>query len=483
MHAIVPKRLIRLDDQPHGCVRLVSLVESVQYLALSYCWGTSKQRGTTKDNLLARQQKIHLAELPNTLRDAITITNILGFQYLWIDSLCIVQDDEEEWAEQSSKMADIYVGAELVVAATQASDCAEGFLHAREEPLRIVPSDFEHHGLQAVVRRTTTHDLLGGYLLREQPLFGRAWVMQDRELARRIIHFLPDELVWRCRNTMRCECGTSKDANQPLSLVLDLCKTAISKSDDVSDISFGQHWTILVKEYVKLKLTYPGDLLPALSGVAQYLHRHGAGNYIAGMWERGITYQLPWFRLPSAANDDTAQSTVLLSPTFSWVTASGPISWVEMISDIITVRCVCVGSTSTPSTANPYGPTQHATITIRGLLLHCSNFMPYMEHFEFLCWDRTDALRSSDISEFYHPAASTILAARNRREATATRLNSIFALELFAYTGSTVKKNESVALLLQKATGENQYIRIGLALDLASVWFNGKGVETNITIR
>lgn len=246
LQAVLPKRLIRLDDRFPDRVQLVSVVEPVQYLALSYCWGTSKQRETNKSNLLAREQKIRVAELPRTLQDAITITNSLGFQHIWIDSLCIVQDDGEEWAEQSSKMADIYVGAELVVGATRASDCDEGFLHAREEPLRIVPSDFLYQGLEAMVRRTTTHDLLGGYLLRQQPLFTRAWVMQERELARRIIHFLPDELVWRCRTTMRCECGTSKDANKPISAVLDLCKSAVSKSDDGSDISFGQHWTTLV---------------------------------------------------------------------------------------------------------------------------------------------------------------------------------------------------------------------------------------------
>lgn len=106
-----------------------------------------------------------------------------------------------------------------------------------------------------------------------------------------------------------------------------------------------------------------------------------------------------------------------------------------------------------------------------------------MKHPDSLSLDPTHTLNRSDISQYYHPGASTTLASRNKREVIATQLSSIYALELFAYTGSTGRRNESVALLLQKIAGETQYFRIGLALNLASVWFSDKGVETTTTIR
>lgn len=474
---VVPKRLVKLVGRSLRYVQLISMQEPVPYLALSYCWGTSKQPVTTKENLLARQQGMSVAELPKTLQDAIKVTYGLGYQYIWIDSMCIVQDDESEWAEEASKMAHIYVGAEIVVAATLATDCADGFLHAREEPLRITPSDFRYDGLSAIVRRTTTHDLIGRYSMLEQPLYTRAWVMQERELARRIIHFLPDEALWRCRTTMTCECGFSQDTDHQLSLVLDLCKNA-SPAGNGSEIAFGITWVTLMKQYLRLRLTYSSDRLPALSGIAAFVHRQGAGNYLVGMWERGIIYQLPWTRIKSQPDHETPKGTVVTMPTFSWVSASGPIDWPYDEPKSITVRCVCVGSVSTPSTSNAFGPAKYCSITIKGRILHSSKFMPRSEHFDYFSWDREDAFSPDELSKHYRPS-SAILA---KREETASKLESIYGLELYAHTDSPIPRNESTVLLLQRSADETYYTRIGITLSV-SAWFEEDGIETIVIIR
>lgn len=68
------------------------------------------------------QIRIPWAELPNTFQDAITVTRMLGLKYIWIDSLCIVQDDAQDWEREAAKMAIIFEAAYVTIAATAASN-------------------------------------------------------------------------------------------------------------------------------------------------------------------------------------------------------------------------------------------------------------------------------------------------------------------------------------------------------------------------
>lgn len=106
--SFVPTRLIKVEKHLKDHVQLVSPFDSVRYVALSYCWGTTEQSRTITTNIRSRERRFAVAQLPQTLKDAIFLTRALGIQYVWIDSLCIVQDDPEEWAIESAKMASIY---------------------------------------------------------------------------------------------------------------------------------------------------------------------------------------------------------------------------------------------------------------------------------------------------------------------------------------------------------------------------------------
>jgi hypothetical protein len=98
------------------------------YAALSYCWGTKGNLTTTKDTLDPFTTEIPAVKIPATLKDAIQIAKSLGYQYLWIDALCIIQDDELDWQRESGRMAQVYGNADLVIAASSAKDSPEGFL-------------------------------------------------------------------------------------------------------------------------------------------------------------------------------------------------------------------------------------------------------------------------------------------------------------------------------------------------------------------
>jgi len=168
--AFVPTRLMMLASSTNTIVRLVSLTEPVQYVALSYCWGSSEQSKTTKSNVEARKGQIVVTELPQTLRDAITMAQALDLRYLWIDSLCIIQDDEHDWAIESSRMADICSNEWLVCAATGGSDCASGMLQTREPPFVITPNWLLETTVSISARRFVSHESYEGWTMNTQPL-------------------------------------------------------------------------------------------------------------------------------------------------------------------------------------------------------------------------------------------------------------------------------------------------------------------------
>jgi hypothetical protein len=100
--------------------------EIAQYATLSHCWGFHQPLRTTKATLDLHLQKIRFSDLAKTFQDAAVTCRRLGIRYLWIDSLCIVQGDEEDWQIQSAQMASIYKGSTLTIAASSAHDGTEG---------------------------------------------------------------------------------------------------------------------------------------------------------------------------------------------------------------------------------------------------------------------------------------------------------------------------------------------------------------------
>jgi hypothetical protein len=128
--AQTPKRLIYVGESDDDCIHLVSPPLSqgkFNYVALTHCWGGASIMSTNKANIESRQISISSNEIPKTFQDAIKVTRWLGVMYLWIDSFCIVQDDVLEWQTEAAKMADIYGGSWVVIAACQADNCSTGF--------------------------------------------------------------------------------------------------------------------------------------------------------------------------------------------------------------------------------------------------------------------------------------------------------------------------------------------------------------------
>lgn len=141
-----------------------------------------------------RKSGIHLPDLPRTFLDAIIIARLLKLDYLWIDSLCICQDDAEDWARESSLMMSVYSNAHLVIAAGHATDSSVGIFHTRPSratckiPLSSYADGDENTASNVYALLLSPSDEYGFYGgdFKTEPLSQRGWAFQERVLARRI---------------------------------------------------------------------------------------------------------------------------------------------------------------------------------------------------------------------------------------------------------------------------------------------------------
>jgi hypothetical protein len=244
-----------------------------RYCALSHCWGTAKQRPleTNQKNINRYLDEIPFDQLPNNFRDAVRLVSGIGVRYLWIDSLCIIQDDLEDWKAESKVMGLVYQRAVLVIAAAGSTNCSEGlFVTDRPAPITLrIPynSAGVSHG-SFNVALIPEGDKAPGY----GPLRERAWAFQEWHLARRAVFFMPGGLTWRCNGHTLDENGV------PAKLQLH---------DHLS-------WIEFLTDYTYMNLTGASDRLIAIQGIASEMQKTRTDRFLFGVWEDRLVEQLLW---------------------------------------------------------------------------------------------------------------------------------------------------------------------------------------------
>lgn len=210
-----PTRLIRISGDTI-CLYIPKneMEDCSNYATLSHCWGTLDCLRLSRDNIADFLHQIPIEALTKTFSDAIDIARNLGFDYIWIDSLCIVQNDPEDWRRESSLMVTVYGSSGLNISATAAKDGSVGCLFERDSTYA-----------QGVVIKTETNGVIETYHLGNKdivaelssdmaaPLAKRAWVLQEHMLTTRNLHCGISQFFWECK--MKKSCQTVFEVDQP----------------------------------------------------------------------------------------------------------------------------------------------------------------------------------------------------------------------------------------------------------------------------
>lgn len=380
--------------------------ETTLYLVLSHCWGRRPFITLNQGNKARLQDSFSVDELPPNFRDAATTTRRLGFRYVWIDSLCIIQGADGDWAEQAPLMDRVYMNAELCLAAAASEDAYGGFFRRRDpedvQPFQIdllVPAREPGRATDKEKEKEKTKDgkptprgfyaycrgqvpvLIWTDAVDEAPLNLRGWVQQERVLAPRTIHFGRAQVCWECRELQAYEAGPDDAmAESPHKMVKDwenrgpetgasyqARKRARGASLATQAQEVYEAWRRTIGEYSVCALSFEKDKLVAASGLAKAFARHLGDEYVAGLWRGHLVQELLWQR-GLARQDRASRHAEYRAPTWSWASIAGVVEWPLLgrnVKDDAEVRAVRVES----CTADTTGEVRYAELVLAGYLL------------------------------------------------------------------------------------------------------------------
>lgn len=412
---VPPTRLIDLQGHDSARVYLKEPCgEADEYAALSYCWGADDQDSgptTETSNIVShRNDGIEIERLPKTILEAIHATRKLGFRYLWVDRLCIIQDSPGDWAHEAALMCAVYSGATLTLSADGSSSATEGLFQTDQALSKLVYKDYvdpDGDATLIVLTQQHSHETAESRRLSSsQPIDTRGWTMQERLMSRRILHFTSDEMVWECDAVTECECRRDSGASSR-----ELSPKGLQDMESIYE-----KWRLITQDYAKRSFRYDKDKLPALRGLVEKFQRLMADisgsdserpdEYLAGLWRGDLMAQLAW-KFPSKSdfeaffkkttdaarigeanaegvadrldttrehsnNRSWRETDGYVAPSWSWAHLRGPISYLtcEPRASFISYAEIIEAQTVPVRRTEPTGQVSSGFITLNGHMVH-----------------------------------------------------------------------------------------------------------------
>lgn len=390
-----PTRLIDLGCEGQETVRLDISSTPAKYITLSHRWGNTDIFKATKSMIAKLQVGIEIEKLPRKFIEAFTVCRKLGYRYIWIDSLCILQDDDDDWRAEASLMGNNYANAELNISATGSKDSDSGLFVQREANL-VTP-------IKVMISEPGSPFNPGSYYIldpqvwsagvSEAPLNSRGWVFQERLLARRVLHFGQDQLFFECQQKDVCEIFPLGLPTTPTYSCRDLGAAPIGHFKGLDPMIDGRRarkerargrqcvdeslnpyflWAELVETYSRLQLTKATDKLIAVSGLVKLLQTVLSDDqYLAGLWRRHLPYHLLWSKRKHLRHG--TNSLDYCAPSWSWASIKDQVDMYPVstssdneviLVDIVEAEVIPVGEDETGQLVGGYiklrGPLQPA---------------------------------------------------------------------------------------------------------------------------
>lgn len=396
---LLPTRVIDVGplDGSHEPFLLVSLNgQRGRYVALSHCWGADTGNGplrTTRLSLASHQNEISMATLPWTFSDTVSVVRKLGVRYLWIDSLCIIQDSTADWEYESSRMGDYYWNSLLSIAAADSADSSQG-LFAERDSAALYPCATSFRcgsvrgkagvpkimivSIPSFVEHRPYHWIYG----HKNVLDRRGWVLQERVLSTRILTFDRFQISFVCLHLHANEClpkgdllgvfdwGTSTGSRLKY-LFKRVAQGIPSNHRKIYIYQMRQAWLDIVKDYWSRDLTFDSDILPALSGLASRLNKQFSelgeeDEYLAGMWKRDLGNSICWYVSHSSRRPRPTHT----APSWSWASVKrgnhlSSLEFIPVSSEDIHGRFEFVAASIDGIGSNPFGNVTGGALTIK----------------------------------------------------------------------------------------------------------------------
>ncbi|KIW27377.1 uncharacterized protein PV07_07120 [Cladophialophora immunda] len=332
-----PRRLVNVGlSDPNAKPRLEAPKTPRDYACLSYCWGPDVEE--IKEKLQAsvsQDNTIDVSLLPQTMKDAILFCRRLQIPNLWIDGLCIDQQDAEAKKHGIAEMHKVFANAKLVLAAAEPASCKQGFLGRQNYGNRPLQWLFEtavpveaggSPGDKILIRRLTSDRKLDA----RSSLDRRGWCLQESNLSMRSLYFNGDEMTWECNHRVICECGhksRSKEDGELKGLHRRPWEERVTTRREYVD------WMDLVGEYSDRSLYQGDDRLPAISGLAEEIARRlgvvKAQSYFSGLWKENFILGLAWHvdRSASASRPRFERPATVHFPSWSWASITKSVAY------------------------------------------------------------------------------------------------------------------------------------------------------------
>jgi hypothetical protein len=259
------------------------------YFTLSHVWGNDKFLTLTSTNMESFKTGLPICNLRKSFQDAIAMTRRLHIQYLWIDSLCILQDSNYDWQLEASTMEKVYSNGLCNLAACNGADEKSGFFRQRN-PVAGGPFSILWNWSDGIEKLNIFYDW-SNTVKDHTPLNARGWVMQERLLSPRTMFFSTFPF-WECREMMTCEAYPLKEFSDMYEglAVMDKLNVDHFRDPEISNTA----WNGVISTYSRCSLTVESDKLIALCGIAKRVGALHGGEYLAGIWSRNLLTGLLW---------------------------------------------------------------------------------------------------------------------------------------------------------------------------------------------